>query len=139
MEVVDKEKSTTPEVKHVATNDTKITGTAGHNADVVITITSKDGNTPKEIVTRADKDGNFTVPAEGLKDLKINIDEKSILLIVDYYNDEKIIVLECEEDRENLQLKSKYLIIDIENVGMTKNQSFCKLNKKAKYKYKLVY
>lgn len=58
--------------------------------------------------------------AEGLKDLKINIDEKSILLIVDCYNDEKIIVLECEEGRENLQLKSKYLIIDIENVGMTK-------------------
>lgn len=139
MEVVDKEKSKTPEVKHVATNDTKITGTAGHNADVVITITSKDGNTPKEIVTRADKDGNFTVPAEGLKDLKINIDEKSILLIVDYYNDEKIIVLECEEDRENLQLKSKYLIIDIENVGMTKKQSVCKLNKKVKYKCKLVY
>lgn len=66
--VVDKEKSTTPEVNPVATNDTKITGTAGPNADVVITITPKDGGTPKEIVTKADKDGNFTVPADGLKD-----------------------------------------------------------------------
>lgn len=70
-------------------------------------------------------------PAEGLKDLKINIDEKSILLIVVYYNDEKIIVLECEEDRENLQLKSKYWIIDIENVGMTK-KSKCLQAKKSK-------
>lgn len=68
VKVVDKEKSTKPEVKPVATNDTKITGTAGPNADVVITITPKDGGTPKEIVTKADKDGNFTVPAEGLKD-----------------------------------------------------------------------
>lgn len=66
--VIDKEKSTTPTVNPVATNDTKITGTAGPNADVVITITPKDGGTPKEIVTKADKDGNFTVPAEGLKD-----------------------------------------------------------------------
>lgn len=68
VKVVDKEKSTTPTVNPVATNDTKITGTAGPNADVVITITPKDGGTPKEIVTKADKDGNFSVPAEGLKD-----------------------------------------------------------------------
>lgn len=66
--VIDKEKSTTPTVNPVATNDTKITGKAGPNADVVITITPKDGGTPKEIVTKADKDGNFTVPADGLKD-----------------------------------------------------------------------
>ncbi|WP_454206387.1 Ig-like domain-containing protein [Peptoniphilus sp. Marseille-Q6390] len=66
--VIDKEKSTTPTVNPVATNDTKITGTAGPNADVVITITPKDGGTPKEIVTKADKDGNFSVPSEGLKD-----------------------------------------------------------------------
>lgn len=68
VKVVDKEKSTQPEVKPVATNDTKITGTAGPNADVVITITPKDGGNPKDIVTKADKDGKFTVPAEGLKD-----------------------------------------------------------------------
>ena len=66
--VVDKEKSTTPTVNPVATNDTKITGTAGTDADVIITITPKDGSAPKEIVTKADKDGNFTVPADGLKD-----------------------------------------------------------------------
>lgn len=66
--VVDKEKSTTPEVNPVATNDTKITGTAGPNADVVITITPKDGGTPKEINAKADKEGNFSVPADGLKD-----------------------------------------------------------------------
>ena len=64
----DLDPSTKPVVKPVATNDTKITGTAGPNADVVVTITPKDGSTPKEIVTKADKDGNFTVPAEGLKD-----------------------------------------------------------------------
>ena len=68
VKVVDKEKSTTPEVNPVATNDTKITGKAGPNADVVITITPKDGGTPKEIVTKADKDGNFSVPVDGLKD-----------------------------------------------------------------------
>ena len=68
VKVVDKDKSTTPEVKPVATNDTKITGKAGPNADVVITITPKDGGTPKEINAKADKEGNFSVPAEGLKD-----------------------------------------------------------------------
>ena len=68
VKVVDKEKSTKPEVNPVATNDTKITGKAGPNADVVITITPKDGGTPKEINAKADKDGNFSVPAEGLKD-----------------------------------------------------------------------
>ena len=66
--VEDKEKSTTPEVNPVSTNDTKITGKAGPNADVVITITPKDGGTPKEINAKADKEGNFSVPAEGLKD-----------------------------------------------------------------------
>lgn len=66
--VVDKEKSTTPEVNPVSTNDTKITGKAGPNADVVITITPKDGGTPKEINAKADKEGNFSVPADGLKD-----------------------------------------------------------------------
>lgn len=68
VKVVDKEKSTKPEVNPVATNDTKITGKAGPNADVVITITPKDGGTPKEINAKADKEGNFSVPAEGLKD-----------------------------------------------------------------------
>lgn len=66
--VEDKEKSTTPEVNPVSTNDTKITGKAGPNADVVITITPKDGGTPKEINAKADKEGNFSVPADGLKD-----------------------------------------------------------------------
>ena len=68
VKVEDKENSTKPEVKPVSNSATKITGTAGPNADVVITITSKNDGAVKEIAGKADKDGNFTVPVEGLND-----------------------------------------------------------------------
>lgn len=74
----------------------------------------------------------YVIEKENIKDLKINIDQESMLLIVDYYNDDKMIVLECVEEGEHLRLKSKYWIIAIENVGMTKKENITLLPTKLK-------
>lgn len=48
----------------------------------------------------------------------IKVGENSVLMVVDHIGDE-IIVLECQEAKDKLLLKSKYWIIDRKGVGIT--------------------
>lgn len=50
--------------------------------------------------------------------LGIKVGENSVLMVVDHIGDE-MIVLECQEAKEKLLLKSKYWIIDRKGVGIT--------------------
>lgn len=62
----------------------------------------------------------YIIDNEDKEDLKLNIDKNSSLVILDYIDNDKMIVLECKEDKKELLLRSKYWIVEAQNIGATK-------------------
>lgn len=59
------------------------------------------------------------IDEDEIEKLEINIESKSVLLVVDYLRDNKMIVKECVEKDDSLILKSKFWTISGEGVGIS--------------------
>lgn len=59
------------------------------------------------------------IDQEEIKKLKIKVERGSVLLVVDYLRDNKMIVKECVEKGDSLILKSKFWTVNGEGVGVT--------------------
>ena len=59
------------------------------------------------------------IDQEEIEKLKIKVERGSVLLVVDYLRDNKMIVKECVEKGDSLILKSKFWMVNGEGVGVT--------------------